>query len=127
MSDETMAIHGVSDKGHHIVGIGNLRVHIVRDGDYWCAQGLEIDYVAQGKTIRDVQKAFEQGLAATIHENIEMHGTIEPVLKVAPQEIWEEVLTHPYRFDLVSVHEARPIESEGFPFKGIDYLMPKAA
>ena len=127
MSDETMAIHGVSGGGDHVVGIGNLRVYIVKDGNYWCAQGLEIDYVAQGKTIEDAQKAFQQGLAATIHENIKLHKTIKPILKVAPQEIWAEVLTPPYRFDLVSVHKAKPIEWEGFPFRGIDYLTPKSA
>ena len=126
MTDETTAIH-LSGEGDHIVGIGNLRVYIVKDGDYWCAQGLEIDYLAQGKTIADAQKAFEQGLAATIHENLNLHNTIEPVLKVAPQEIWAEVLAQPYRFDLVSVHKPESIESERFPFEGIDYLTPKAA
>ena len=83
MTDETTAIH-LSGEGDHIVGIGNLRVYIVKDGDYWCAQGLEIDYLAQGKTIADAQKAFEQGLAATIHENLNLNNTIEPVLKGGP-------------------------------------------
>ena len=42
--ETTTAFHGVSSDGsHHIVGIGDLRVVIVPDGDFWLAQGLEID------------------------------------------------------------------------------------
>lgn len=120
MTDETTAIHGVSGEGDHIVGIGNLRVFIVKEENFWYAQGLEIDYVAQGKTIEDAKKAFEKGLWVTIHENLQIHGTIEPVLKVAPQEIWQKVLSPHYRFTQVSVHQ---IESmPGFPFGGIGYL-----
>ena len=58
MSDEATAIHGVSQEGDHLVGIGNLRVLIEKEGNFWFAQGLEIDYVAQGDTMEAVQKEF---------------------------------------------------------------------
>ena len=121
MNDKTSAFH-VSGEGDHIVGIGNLRVLIVKEGDFWYAQGLEIDYVAQGETSEDVREAFQEGLVATIHENLKIHGTIEPVLKVAPQEIWKKILTPPHRFTQVSSHQIDPMP--GFPFEGIGYLEP---
>ena len=120
MSSETTAIH-LSGNGDHVVGIGDLRVFIVQDGDYWCAQGLEIDYVAQGASIEEAKKAFTDGLTATIHANIETHGTIKNVLKIAPPEIWQEIYdieVLPHVYSQVSVHE---IEWE-LPFRGIQYL-----
>ena len=116
---ETTAIH-LSGSEDHVVGIGDLRVFIVQEGDYWCAQGLEIDYVAQGASIEKAKEAFTDGLTATIHANIEKHGTIKHVLKSAPPEIWEgiydpDVLPHLYR--QVSVHEI-----DSLPFRAIQYL-----
>ena len=120
---ETTAIH-LSDNGDHVVGIGNLRVFIVQEGDYWCAQGLEIDYVAQGESIEEAKEAFESGLTATIHANIKRHGTIEHVLKVAPSEIWAEIYAPevlPHLYSQVSLHEI-----ESLPFHGIQYLQRQA-
>src|ERR1039458_1707330 len=74
----TTAFHGVSHDGiHHVVGIGNLRVVIVPDGDFWFAQGLEIDYAVQGASEKDAKKKFEDGLEHTIEEHLKIHGTIE--------------------------------------------------
>ena len=121
MSDEATAIHGVSQEGDHLVGIGNLRVLIEKEGNFWFAQGLEIDYVAQGDTMEAVQKEFKDRLLGTIHENLKMHGTIEHMLRVAPQKIWNKVLAHHYRFTQLSVHQI-PSAPE-FPFKEIGYLL----
>ncbi len=83
-----MAFHGKAKDGTNIVGIGNLRVVIIEDEGTWFAQGLEIDYAVQAKSLATVKKAFEDGLAATIHENLRIHGTIEALLKPAPPEVW---------------------------------------
>ena len=49
--DSAIAIHAQDDDGNnHIVGLGNLRVAIVQDGKFWFAQGLDLDYGAQGNT-----------------------------------------------------------------------------
>ena len=53
----------VSTGDTHVVGIGNLRVAIETDGKFWTAQGLEIDYIAQGDDLEDAKKQFEDGLA----------------------------------------------------------------
>ena len=74
-----------------MVGIGNLRVMVFNDDGSWFAQGLEIDYFSQGDSLEDVKARFEGGLCATFSEHLKTHGTIEGVLKVAPQEVWQEL------------------------------------
>ena len=134
VDEGALAVHLSTEQGTgHVVGVGNIRVLINKEEDYWYAQGLEIDYVAQGKTIEDVKKAFEDGLMATIHENIRVHGTIGPVLKVAPQNIWKEVLNPNVissKFTQVSVHQIEAMKSISpglLPFQGIEYLQREEA
>jgi hypothetical protein len=128
----TTAFHGKGKDGSTIVGIGNLRVVIVQEGNEWFAQSLEIDYAAQGKSLAKVKQAFENGLAATVHEHIRVYGTIEKLLKPAPPEVWRDMLfgvavsgKHFKRFSQISLH--RELQ-QSLPFKAIDYLeLPKAA
>jgi hypothetical protein len=120
----TRAFHSKAKDGTNIVGIGNLRVLITHEGEAWFAQGLEIDYAAQGNSLNDVMKQFEEGLAATIHENLRVYGNIEKLLKVAPSEIWKEFFLNPEairnRHSQLSIHG--PLEQLYVPFEGIDYL-----
>jgi hypothetical protein len=128
-----MAFHGKAEDGTSIVGIGNLRVVIVEEEETWFAQGLEIDYAVQGKSLEAVKKAFEDGLAATIHENLRIHGSIEALLKPAPPEVWTKMLfgaavagKHFKRYySQISLHQKL---QQSLPFAAIDYLeLPKAA
>lgn len=84
-----MALHAsIGDK--HVVGIGNLRVVIVPDEEFWFAQGLEIDYAVQGNSEDDVKKKFEDGLEATIGQHLKIYGNIEKLLQTAPPSVWKE-------------------------------------
>ena len=126
------AFHGKGNDGSAIVGIGNLRVVIVQEGKEWFAQSLEIDYAAQGSSLARVKKAFEKGLAATVHEHLRVYGTIEKLLKPAPPEVWKDMLfgvavtgKHFKRFSQISLHSKL---QQALPFAAIDYLeLPKAA
>ena len=91
----TTAFHGQSEDGFNVVGIGNLRVVLIQDDDAWFAQGLEIDYAAQGSSVEDVKKKFAQGLCATLHENLKAYGNIERILRVAPPQVWNELFYNP--------------------------------
>lgn len=91
-NDNATVLHALTASGKHIVGIVDLRVRLTQEGDYWYAQGLEIDYVAQGDSIEAAKENFEIGLTSTLHENLKFHGSIEPVLIPAPVEVWEERL-----------------------------------
>lgn len=123
-----IAVHGKAPDGeHHVVGIGNLRVAICSDGKFWTAQGLEIDYIAQGSSSEDVKANFESGLAATIQQHLSIFGDIKKLLCPAPAEVWKDALdpkTIHNRFSQVSQHE---VITRALPFQGIDYLELAAA
>jgi hypothetical protein len=122
-----------SDGEHHTVGIWNLDVLIVPDGRAWFAQGLQVDYAAQGDSVDDAKEQFQKGLRATIHHNLRMFGTIENILKVAPNEQWRE-LWHTAKgqhkvYSQVSFHEiVKDLGvSEDFPFAHINYAEVRLA
>lgn len=123
------ALHGHNESGsEHVVGLLNLRVVIVPDGKLWFAQGLDIDYAAQGTSIEDAKKQFEDGFVATVHEHLKVFGTIDKLLSVAPNEVWQEMLYAPKAkhqlYSQVSTHSiAKEGELEALPFKGIEYLV----
>ncbi len=122
-----VAFEAKTKNGTSFVGIGNLRVVIMQDDGSWFAQGLEIDYVAQGKTIKEVKKHFENGLEATVDEHLRIFGSIENLLKVAPQEIWDEMLlggtaNKRYHYSQLSIHSLGKSLKESLPFDGIQYL-----
>ncbi|PYT49515.1 MAG: hypothetical protein DMG44_10645 [Acidobacteria bacterium] len=127
-----MAFHGKTDDGTNVVDIGNLRVVIIQEEKGWFARGLEIDYAAQASSLAGVKKAFEQGLYATVHENLRVYGSIRKLLKPAPPEVWTEMLfgatlagKHFKRYSQISMHSRL---QQALPFKAIDYLeLPKAA
>ena len=118
------AIHLSDNQGHHAVGIGNLRVIIVKDTYSWFAQGLEIDYAVQGSSEDDAKKQFEDGLTATIQQHLKAYGNIARLLKVAPPEVWKDMLFDPSakynEYFSVKEHE---ITHEAFPFEGIQFLV----
>lgn len=127
----TTAVHGKAGS-NHVVGIGNMRVVIQQEGKHlWFAQGLEIDYAADGTTLEEVKVNFESGLCATIDLHIKAYGSIEKLLKVAPPSAWVELLEEGkrMRYSQVSFHEGAGASCfpSSFPFTGIDYLERKAA
>lgn len=124
---QASAVHGITETGEHIVGIGNLRVVLLKEEGAWYAQGLEIDHVAQGSSIDEAKANFEIGLHTTIRENLTIHGTIGPVLIPAPPEVWKDLLNpvaRPRRFSSLSIHPIDQMDGVGgfLPFRGIDYL-----
>jgi hypothetical protein len=120
------AIHAEVPGGKHIVvGLGNIRVMIVPDEQFWYAQGLEINYGAQGDTKEEAQQNFQDGLLATVCLHLKVHGNIEALLRFAPKKILQQAAKNKgsiKKFAQVSLHEIAdaPIQN-GLPFDGIDY------
>lgn len=83
------------DGSVHAVGIHNLRVLLLQEDGHWFAQGVEIDYLACGKTLRQAKQNFERGLVKTIALNIEEDGNIAGILKWAPPEALADYLASP--------------------------------
>ena len=108
-----------SNGAKHIVGIGNLRVMILQAGNFWYAQGMEIDYAAQGASVDEVKERFGVGLKATIYEHLTIYGSIKNLLVAAPKPVWDEFYESvtgkiKARYSQVSAHEM-------LPFENIDY------
>jgi len=127
----TTAIHAHSvDGAEHLVGIGNLRVMVFNDDGSWFAQGLEIDYFAEGQTLEEVQTRFRDGLSATIDYLVKLFGDIDGVLQVAPPEVWKEFFgdgaTLRKRYSQVSYHTGQGGELAFLPFTGVAFLKAAA-
>lgn len=103
----------------HAVGFGDLRVVLLSDAPgVWYAQGLEIDYIAQGQTLEGAKKAFESGLVSTINEHLKLYGNIRGLLQVAPPEKWAEAFDQGpsgnYRYSQVSNHKLSQAFEDAF-------------
>ena len=109
--------------GAKIVGVGNLRVLLSDADGTWFAQGLEIDYAAQGESESDVQSNFERGLTCTINEHLRVYGTIKKLLRGAPPEAWRELLE---QGDCLIARHSQ-VSFHGLPFSGVEYYEKKAA
>ena len=131
LQDNSTTVRATTKQGQPIVGIGDLRVVLTQEGNYWYAQGLEIDYVAQGDSIEVAKKNFETGLASTFHENLRIHGTIQPLLVPAPVELWKERFnpgSSTKRYAHIPIHGIRSLAQlehalpHRLPFQAIRYL-----
>lgn len=110
MTRATQVSRATKGGGFHAVGLGDLRVMVFTDGpEEWYAQGLEIDYIAQGSTLEEAQRAFERGLKETIAEHLQAVGDIAKLLVPAPTEVWEDFFkrlgSDCYYYSHVSFHK----------------------
>lgn len=123
------AIHLANGK-HEAIGLWNLRVLIVPDEQFWFAQGLEINYGAQGDSPQDAQTNFQEGLIATIQAHLETYGDITRILKFAPSHVLQEAAEkkkHIKTFKSVRVYEVlKEADVARFPFENIDYAVMEA-
>jgi 3-mercaptopyruvate sulfurtransferase SseA len=73
------------------VGIRNLCVLVTEeDPGVWVAQGLQIDYAAQGRSAAEVKQRFHDGLRATISDQMEQYHSITQLLVPAREEVFAE-------------------------------------
>lgn len=112
---------------HNIVGFGNIRVLLMPDGDGWFAQGLEIDYAAQGGSLSQAKREFEDGLEATIHAHLQKNGHINALLKIAPNEVWDLASDPAIKLRLYSQITEHHVIREKSKYEGIAYLVAAKA
>jgi hypothetical protein len=124
------ALH-LGHEGSEAVAIWNLSVLIKPDDQFWFAQGLEINYGAQGDTPEEAKENFQLGLLATIDLHLRVYGDIERLLKFAPRRVLQEAAKHKYaikQFMQVSFHDiARDEVQKAIPFTGIEYRVMRQA
>lgn len=105
---------------HHAVAMLNLTVMITNDDGVWFAQGLEVDYAAQGDSLEEAKRHFEDGLHATINVNLEKYQSLKNMLTPAPAAVWQEFFeteSECLAYSQFSLHR----------FTGIVYDLKKAA
>lgn len=147
MADAVQISKNHADGSTHAVGFGDLRVMILEEDGIWYAQGMEVDYIAEGSSLEAAQKAFEEGLALTIAANLKHCGNIEDLLQPASAEVWAEFYQQDsgrYLYSTVSTHvidqqfeevlmvattnaQAKPAAVTRLPFNRINYLAAQAA
>ena len=107
-------------------GLWNLHVRITCEGEYWFAQGYEIDYAAEGNSIDDVKLRFQCGLSATIQEYLKIFGTATKLLVPASAEVWqalEDVPGSSHTYNQVGAYKFDdPSIQESLPYSAIEYF-----
>ena len=119
-----MAVQVCNEGGElHAVVLNNIRVVIVPDGSSWFAQGIDIDYAAQGATVEETKSNFEKGLKATIDQHLRVYGTIRGLLQLAAPELLANLLIDSSaQFKLYSQVSAHDIH-EALQYNKITYLL----
>ncbi len=115
----------------HVVAIGALKVVIAKDGaNSWFAQGLDIDYAAEGTSVENVKENFVNGLVATIDLHLKAYADLSKFLKPAPQDVWQEMFYGPLmghkttvaqKYYQISVHSKDKVQKIGY-FENIAYF-----
>lgn len=117
------------DRTRHLVqvGIHDLRVVVTQEDGFWFAQGLDIDYSAQGSSLEDLKDRFERGFYKTVDAHLDAFGDLRQFKIPAPQHEWEGYMaTAPSQKELlsysqVSVHEVDPSQGQ-LPIAGFAYM-----
>ena len=108
------------------VRLGNIRVLLIPEDGGWFAQGLEIDYAAQGDTIRGAKKEFEDGLEAAVDAHLKKNGTVTALLHPAPFEVWKQVNDPTVRVRLYSQVTKHHVIIDRSNYEGIAYFSAAA-
>lgn len=127
-SGHPVAIHAQHKDGiHHVVGLGNIRVLLMPDDGGWFAQGLDIDYAAQGDSLKAAKREFEDGLEATVHAHLQKTGDIRALLKFAPPEMWDLASDPAVQLRHYSQVTQHHVITENSKYEGISYLIAAKA
>jgi hypothetical protein len=115
----------------HFVAVWNLRVWVTEENGWFFAQGLEVDYAAQGSSLEEVMEIFHEGFVRSIDAHLREHGNVRAFLKPVSAEILMEFNAHkgdskPVR--TMSLHVTETKQPAEVPTTNIDfYELPKAA
>jgi hypothetical protein len=127
------AFHGTIDTAEgsfDVVGIGALRVIVLKRDGLWFARGLDIDYAAQGVTLPEVKSNFERGLEKTIDLHLREFGTIEKLLSPMPLDARKRLIYSPslrYEYSQVSTHRLSGKLRSLLNSEAITFIQPIAA
>ena len=102
---------------------GVLHVIVVPDCNSWFAQGLEVDYGAQGSSPMEAKQHFQIGLSSTIQLNMSRLGNIDGILRPAPKKHWDELLENTDKIIGQSTEKlGSQFTQDIFPYESIRYF-----
>jgi hypothetical protein len=52
--------------------LGSMRAVVYLEGGAWIVEGLDVDYMAEGRSLEDARRRFDRGLALTVVENAKL-------------------------------------------------------
>lgn len=120
--------------GHCLIGLANLRVILFTEDLSWFAQGIDIDYLAEGSTEEEAKKNFEEGLCGTLHAYYSKYGTIRGRLRAASRQLVREVAAQENAkgatFGSISIQKLDWVDDPAFvdfPYRDIAYAHLAAA
>lgn len=124
-SSKAQALHTTNGNQHSVI-FKSLRVIIVKDGETFFAQSIDISYAASGDSLKNVQDNFERGLSATLKAHLEAFGNIDQIMQTPPAEEWANLLKcdhGAYDLTTISQHTIQGCQSfESLPYTNIEYL-----
>ena len=82
--DDVIAVY-MGHGSRHLIK-GRVHVLILNDDGSWFAHGIEADYSAEGTSLEDVRKRFEEGFGATVRAYFKRDGNIFGAFRPAPDE-----------------------------------------
>lgn len=119
-------IHNHDDDSGDEVTCSRLNVVMKQDADFWYAQGVQIDYVAQGTSLEEAKTNFVEGLAETLLLHTQKFGSVEKVLKWAPVAAWEsELHNEHYQVSFSAFDDAGSRLADLLPYNGVLYSTPQ--
>lgn len=71
---------------------GIVHVLLLQERGRWFAQGLEVDYFAEGEDRQEVEANFQEGFIETLCTHLKVYGNLNLFLQIAPTAYWDMYL-----------------------------------
>jgi len=132
MIPHTAIAHAWAGDRHGVAAVLRVLVSHSETGDYFVAQGIDIDYVATGKTHDEVRNTFAEGFLRTVYSMLSRGRDLAALFSksAAPQEVVaayeaaesKEVLPCLASIDLTDRLPARAAVPHKVVFHAVDHL-----
>lgn len=114
---ETGMAH-VTEGVAHAVVLDSLAVYVLKEDDFWVAQGLQVNHFSYGKTEDEAKDKFVSSLKSTIQKHLNVYGHLEYLQVVSPNDIWQEAIkaNGTQKFSHVGFYEVKLENTKLVPF-----------
>jgi hypothetical protein len=117
------SLTGTSETPMRGSGLLGLRVVVVPDGEAWFAQGLDVDFFAQGATPQEAEKNFAEGLQTMIKLYLAEFKSLQH-LNPPPKSVSGEYAK--MRFGRVEQCPLRSVGSSKVPYRTIQFFVAES-